>query len=201
MNATKCLQMLREIKSVTFATVDDHGLPHSRIIDVMIVENDKLYFCTSRGKDFYHQLTSSKHVSITGMNKDYQMIRLNGDACKLSDQRYWIDRIFEANPTMNSVYPGESRYVLEPFCIDNGNVEFFDLGQVPIDRESFELGNATPDIKGFEITTQCIHCGKCEHVCPQKCIQNFTITQKNCLHCGLCYEECPVSAVKRRGGE
>ena len=40
---------------------------------------------------------------------------------------------------MNSVYPDDSRYVLEPFYIDNGAVEFFDLGREPIVRETFAL--------------------------------------------------------------
>ena len=199
MNATTCLQLLREIKSVSFATVDTEGLPQVRIIDVMIVEDEKLYFCTSRGKDFYHQLIADNHVAITGMNKDYQMIRFNGRAHKLDDQKYWIDRIFESNPVMNSVYPGASRYILEPFCMDNGNVEFFDLGQVPIVRESFKLGNSPLPLKGFEITDNCIQCGKCERLCPQKCIENFTIQQSHCLHCGLCFEQCPVNAVVKRG--
>ena len=53
MNIQDCLQLLREIKDVAFATVDEKGFPQVRIIDVMIVENEKLYFCTARGKDFY----------------------------------------------------------------------------------------------------------------------------------------------------
>ena len=50
-------------------------------------------------------------AAITGMNRQYQMIRLNGKARKLDDQKMWIDRIFEENPSMNSVYPDDSRYV------------------------------------------------------------------------------------------
>ena len=46
MNAQNCLDILREIKDVAIATVDDEGKPQVRIIDVMIVEKDKLYFCT-----------------------------------------------------------------------------------------------------------------------------------------------------------
>lgn len=42
MNAQKCLDILREIKDVAFATVDAKGLPQIRIIDVMIVEDEKL---------------------------------------------------------------------------------------------------------------------------------------------------------------
>lgn len=199
MDAQKCLKILREIKDVAFATVDENGLPQIRIIDVMIVENEKLYFCTARGKDFYRQITENGQVAITGMNKEFQMIRLNGKAKKIEEHRKWIDRIFEENPSMNSVYPGESRYVLEAFCIDNGSVEFFDLGKEPIVRESFTLGNTIAKEAGFLITDSCIHCGKCERICPQKCIVDYKINQNHCLHCGLCFEECPVKAITKRG--
>ena len=199
MNAMKCLQILRDIKDVAFATVDEKGHPQIRIIDVMIVEDEKLYFCTARGKDFFRQLISDGQAAITGMNKNYQMVRLNGKAERLSLHHEWIDRIFEENPSMNDVYPGDSRYVLEAFCIADGEVEFFDLGQTPIARECFHLGHFACPEKGFEITDKCINCGKCERICPQQCIKNFTINQNHCLHCGLCVEECPVGAITKRG--
>ena len=78
MKAQKYLDILREIKDVAFATVDENGKPQVRIIDVMIVENEKLYFCTARGKAFYQQLIQNENVAITGMNQAFQMIRLNG---------------------------------------------------------------------------------------------------------------------------
>lgn len=199
MDAEKCLQILREIKDVAFATVDQKGCPQVRIINIMIIEKEKMYFCTARGKDFYKQLMGNGKIAVTGMNKAYQMIRLNGEAHRLEDQKVWIDRIFEENPSMKDVYPGNSRYVLEAFCVENGEVEFFDLGQTPIVRESYRLGDGTVNEKGFEISDACIQCGKCESICPQKCIQNFSIQQSHCLHCGLCMEECPVDAVVRRG--
>ena len=197
MNAERCLQILREIKDVAFATVDDKGMPQIRIIDIMLVEGEKVYFCTARGKDFYAQLMSDGNVAVTGMNREYQMIRLSGKARRLDDQKKWIDRIFADNPSMNSVYPDDSRYVLEPFCNDNGSVEFFDLGREPIVRETFALGGREKTFKGYEITDKCIQCGKCERICPQKCIKDFAINQTHCLHCGLCFEECPVNAVRK----
>ena len=164
MNAERCLQILREIKDVAFATVDDKGMPQIRIIDIMLVEGEKVYFCTARGKDFYAQLMRDGNVAVTGMNREYQMI---------------------------------SRYLLEQFCFDNGEVEFFDLGREPIVRETFALGGSEKTFKGYEITDKCIQCGKCERICPQKCIKDFVINQTHCLHCGLCFEECPVNAVRK----
>lgn len=225
MNAKDCLDILRDIKDVAFATVSADGKPEVRIIDVMIVEGEALYFCTGRGKDFYRQLMQHAAVAVTGLNRDFQMVRLSGNAKKLSDQKYWMDRIFEENPVMNGVYPGESRYILEPFCIDRGELEFFDLGKSPIYRAHFAFGpvEAADDgdaaetaaenqadsaehmpvrEKGFRITDACIGCGTCMRGCPQQCITRgkpFQIRPEHCLHCGLCFENCPVHAIVRRG--
>lgn len=212
--AQKCLDILREIKDAAFATVDEFGKPQIRIIDVMLVENEKMYFCTARGKDFYRQLTACGDVAVTGLTGDWKMIRLNGRADRLPEQKYWIDRIFEHNPSMNQVYPGESRYILEPFVIDEGKIEIFDLGKNPIFRQTFFLGQAvrknenreeedsvgekgdiqeeaagTEDScpgKGFQITDACIACGRCAKSCPQQCITPGTPYHIEQEHCLHC---------------
>ena len=143
MTLNECIKILREIKDVAFATVDEYGKPQIRIIDIMLVESEKVYFCTARGKEFYKQLIASGEVAVKGMHSSYQMVRLNGKARKLDNQKMWIDRIFRENPSMNSVYPDDSRYVLEPFCIDNGEAEFFDLSTKPIVRQSFAINSST----------------------------------------------------------
>lgn len=201
MNAQDCLNILREIKDCAFATVNEKGEPEVRIIDVMIVEDEKLYFCTARGKDFYEQLQKGQ-IAITGLNKEWQSVRLKGKPKKLDDQKKWIDRIFDENPSMNDVYPDDARYILEPFVIEDGSLEFFDLGKSPIHRESFTIGKGEIKPKGFHIGKDCIACATCQMNCPQQCISEgspFVINQEACLHCGLCFENCPVQCIERLG--
>lgn len=197
MNHETYLAKLRTIKSVAFATVDSHGNPQVRIIDVMLIENGNLYFLTARGKSFYQELMQQEKVAVVGLSKDYQAIRINGHVRKV--ERTWLDKMFEKNPAMNDVYPNQTRNILEAFCIDAGSGECFDLSRHPIKRTLFSFGEADVDQKGYQILPSCIACGRCFQVCPQKCIQEgnpYQIVQENCLHCGACYEACPVEAVQ-----
>lgn len=198
MNIKKCLEKLREIKDISFATVDELGNPKIRIIDIMYVDEKKIVFCTARGKKFYKELEYNPNVAITGLTQNYEMIRIHGKVEKMDNQKEWIDRIFEENSSMNNVYPGESRYILEAFCIRHGELEYFNLSKEPVYREYFSLGEEKEILRGYIINESCIGCGKCERICPQKCIQkeeSYIIVQKHCLHCGLCYENCPVQAI------
>lgn len=197
----KYLNILRKIKSVSMATIDHLGHPQVRIIDVMLVKDNKLYFCTARGKDFYRELMETNRTAVLGMTENYQTIRLNGEVTPMIGNKNMIDKIFEQNPVMKEIYPGQSRYILEPFCIENGSIEYFDLSSSPIVRESSSIGTTCPSVNGFEITDACISCGICLTNCPQGCIQDgqkYSIQQEHCLHCGLCLELCPADAVIRR---
>ena len=176
MEHQECLELLRGIRDCAFATIDRNGLPAVRIIDVMLVEEGRLFFCTARGKEFYAELLANPAVAVTGLNDKWQTVRLMGRAERLTEteQRAMIDRVFEENPSMNEVYPGDTRYILEAFVIAEGSIEFFDLGQSPICRESLALGKAPVTEKGFFITEACIGCGTCASLCPQQCIEDGT---------------------------
>ncbi|MDY5021888.1 MAG: 4Fe-4S binding protein [Blautia sp.] len=54
----------------------------------------------------------------------------------------------------------------------------------------------------YFIGANCIICGKCRSVCPQKCIdllkRPVMIDQSRCIHCGECEKICPVGAVDKR---
>ncbi|WP_138269468.1 4Fe-4S binding protein [Anaerofustis stercorihominis] len=200
MDVREILSKLRNIKDVVFSSVDFNGVPKSRVIDIMLVENEKVYFVTARGKDFYREIMNNNNVSVTALTKDYMSITLEGKAFKTENQKYWIDKVFENNPTMNDVYPGQSRYILEAFCIEKGIVHTFDLSKHPIVRKTYSLGGEKTKPEGYIITDKCIQCGKCFRLCPQSSIkknEDFEIISKNCLRCGYCYENCPVKAIER----
>ena len=50
------LDLLREIRDTSMATVGEDGTPRVRIIDTMFTRDEKLYFLTARGKDFTRNL-------------------------------------------------------------------------------------------------------------------------------------------------
>ncbi|MEE1461725.1 MAG: 4Fe-4S binding protein [Ruthenibacterium lactatiformans] len=80
-------------------------------------------------------------------------------------------------------------------------IEYFHLGVNPIFRETYTLGKGKHTPKGYEITGECIGCGKCVQICPQQCVAPGTpyhIAQEHCLHCGNCFEQCPVQAVTKK---
>ena len=68
MTTQEILNILQsDIHSVVFATLDEHGLPQTCVIDLMLADDDGLYFLTAKGKSFYHRLMAKPFVSLSGM--------------------------------------------------------------------------------------------------------------------------------------
>ncbi len=203
MDLSTCLQKMKLVGVLAFATVDSEGAPQIRNISAIHYEPDALYFFTARGKNFCRELLEDGRVQILCYTRYKEMIRLSGRAYPVAEeeQEKWRDQIFEEQPYLANVYPGDTRNIGIMFCIDQGQVEYFNLGVNPIFRETYALGNAETEKKGYVIGENCIGCGTCQSVCPQRCIEEgspFVINQNHCLHCGGCYEACPVKAVERK---
>ncbi len=202
MDLATCLKKMELVGVLAFATVDSQGAPQIRNISAIHYEENALYFFTARGKNFCRELMEDGRVQILAYTKYKEMIRLSGRAYAVADkdQKKWTDVIFEEQPYLANVYPGDTRDIGIIFCIDEGEVEYFNLGVNPIFRETYSLGNAIVHKKGYVITDACIGCGACQSMCPQRCIEEgspYKIEQEHCLHCGSCFENCPVGAIKR----
>lgn len=206
MNAKKYLRYLQnEIHSTVFATVDENGNPATCVIDVMLSDENGLYFLTAKGKAFYTRLKAHDTVSITGFHGKDTMssksVTVRGRVRELGGDL--LPGIFKVNPYMAEIYPDEkSRAALTVFQVYEGEGEFFDLSAKPIFRERFAFGGEKEQKHGYFVTDKCIGCKLCYSVCPQKCIDTATkpvvIDRSHCLHCGQCAEICPARAVEKR---
>ena len=211
------LRMLREeIHSTVFATVDGEGRPHTRVIDIMLADEDSIYFITATGKMFYEELRAQKYVAISGMtggegadiahaSLEKKAISLRGTVEEIGSDL--LDKVFEENPYMAEIYPdANARMVLTVFKMTAGAGEFFDLSTKPITRANFTLGRKISEADetkgGYFITDKCHGCRICYSKCPQKCIdmsvKPLRIQQEHCLQCGTCMSVCPFGAIKKR---
>lgn len=195
-----------EIHSVVVATLDKEGHPVTRVIDMMLHDDNSLYFLTAKGKEFYRQLMEQKYLSLSGMSggegsMSKKAVSVHGNVRNIGKEK--LDEIFEKNPYMAEIYPEkESRMALEVFQLYQGQGDYFDLSTKPITRGTFSLGETQLMQSGYYITDQCQGCKICYSKCPQKCIdlsrKPLVIQQEHCLHCGNCMEVCPFGAVERR---
>lgn len=202
MDLETCLKKLQYINVLSFATVDENRSPQIRNISAIHYKKTSLLFFTARGKNFCKELLADGRVQILGYTKYKEMIRVSGRVTCVSrdEQKKWIDCIFEEQPYLANVYPGDTRKIGIVFELKNAQIEYFNLGVNPIFRETYIMGTYSKVKKGFEITNKCIECGKCEKMCPQKAIERgspYRIKQEHCLHCGNCEENCPVKAIIR----
>lgn len=195
------LEILTEdIHSVVVATLNAKGQPETRVIDMMLYDEQGLYFLTARGKSFYCQLTQQGYVSLSG-TKAKRAVRVDGKVRSIGHEK--LSKIFTHNPYMAKIYPGDTREVLEVFQLYEGTGEFFDISDpAHIERGTFAIGKATAAATGYQVSEACIGCRRCLSVCPQACIAigkdgRAKIDAAHCLSCGRCVEVCPIQTIRR----
>lgn len=200
MNMMDYLKILVEdIHSTVVATIDKDGHPVTRCIDMMLYDENGVYFLTAKGKAFYAQLMEQKYISLSAI-KDKKCISLAGKVSNIGSEK--LDEIFAKNTYMQAIYPGDTRSALEVFRIHDAEGNFFDISDPShVTRGTFSVGKAEIRKTGFFVEAGCIGCGLCLKACPQKCIDlsgiPAVIDQNRCLHCGRCAGVCPAGAVKR----
>ena len=202
MDIKTCIEKLGYVGVLNFATVDEDGAPQVRNISAIHFEGTDIYFLTARGKPFARQLMRDGRVQISAYTRFKETIRVSGKAVQVpeKEQLHWRSVLYEEQPYLENVYPGESKNIDTMFVIKDYTIEYFCLSTRPITREYFAVGNAILKPKGYQITENCIGCGTCVTVCPQNAIDEgapYVIRQNNCLQCGNCFEHCPVEAIER----
>lgn len=165
--------LVEDIHSTTIATIGADGHPQTRVIDMMLWDEQGVYFLTARGKAFYAQLMEQGYIALS------------------------------ATRGKQSIYPGGTRSALEVFRLYEADGEFFDISDPShIVRDSFAIGKTPQECPGYYVGEGCIGCKLCYSVCPQKCIdisrKPVVIDQHHCLHCGRCAEICPRRAIEKR---
>lgn len=105
--------LVENIHSTTIATIGTDGHPQTRVIDMMLYDEQGVYFLTARGKAFYAQLMEQGYIALSA-TKDKISISLRGKIKNIGSEK--LDEIFEKNTYMQSIYPGDTRSALEVFA-------------------------------------------------------------------------------------
>ena len=201
MDAQTCLKKMQLVGTLSMATVDENGAPQIRCVSAVHYEPDAVYFLTSRGKAMTRQLMADGRIQTLVHTRFNEMIRMSGRAelAPEDEQRHWVDIVFEEQPYLANVYPGDTRDICVIFKVTGIVLDYFNLGVHPIERDVYTLDGSEGPTKGYRITDVCIGCGTCQASCPQDCIvagEPFRIEAEHCLHCGACVENCPAGAVE-----
>lgn len=192
--------LVEEFHSTTVATLGTDGHPQTRVIDMMLWDEQGIYFLTAKGKAFYDQLIQQKYVAISAV-KNQKSISLRGKINNIGSKK--LDEIFEKNTYMQKIYPKDTRSALNVFCLYEASGEFFDISDPSnVTRDSITIGEAKRKVSGYFVGSKCIGCKLCYSVCPQKCIditsKPVVIDQNHCLHCGRCEQACPMQTIEKR---
>ena len=192
--------LVENIHSTTIATIGTDGHPQTRVIDMMLYDEQGVYFLTAKGKAFYAQLMEQGYIALSA-TRDKMSISLRGKIKNIGSEK--LDAIFEKNAYMQSIYPGDTRSALEVFCLYEADGEYFDISDpAHIVRDGFAIGKEALEAPGYYVGEGCIGCKLCYSVCPQKCIditrKPVVIDQHRCLHCGRCAETCPKQVIEKR---
>lgn len=191
--------LVEDIHSTVVATIDRDRHPVTRCIDMMLYDDNGVYFLTAKGKEFYTQLMEQQYISLSAVSGKW-CISLVGRVENIGRKK--LNEIFLKNAYMQDIYPENTRSALVVFRIFEAHGNFFDISDPGhVTRGTFSIGKTSPETGGYRISGRCNGCGKCLSVCPQSCIDlsraPAVIEQNQCLHCGNCVPVCPAGAISK----
>ena len=139
--------LVDEIHSTTVATIGSDGHPQTRIIDMMYYDEEGVYFLTAKGKAFYDQLMEQQYVAISA-TKDKIAVSLRGKIKNIGKKN--LDIMFEKNPYMKKIYPGDTKDAIEVFRLYEAQREYFDISNPSnIVRDTITIGKTEAVQTGY----------------------------------------------------
>ena len=190
--------LVEEIHSTTVATIGSGRHPQTRIIDMMYYDADGVYFLTAKGKAFYEQLMEQQYVAISA-TKDKRAVSLRGNVKNIGKKNLTL--MFEKNPYMKEIYPGDTWEALEVFQLYEAQGEYFDISNPSkIVRDTILIGKGEKIQTGYFVGQKCIGCKSCSLACPMEAMVIEERKAVNCVHncilCGVCISKCPEKAIR-----
>ena len=148
--------LVDEIHSTTVATIGSDGHPQTRIIDMMYYDEEGVYFLTAKGKAFYDQLMEQQYVAISA-TKEKIAVSLRGRIKNIGKKN--LDIMFERNPYMKKIYPGDTKDAIEVFQLYEAQGEYFDISNPSnIVRNTITIGKAEAVQTGYFVGKDCMDC-------------------------------------------
>ena len=146
-----------EIHSTVIATIDEKGRPVTRVIDIMLTDENSLYFITAKGKAFYSQLMMAEIYPQEESGRALEVFQVaegTGEFFDLSVKPIYRDTFVLGAGQQETEEPGG--YFITDRC-HGCRICYSKCPQKCIDMSA----------KPFVIQQEhCLHCGNCMEACP-----------------------------------
>lgn len=129
-------QLLDKVHYFFLATVDG-GEARVRPFGYMGRREGKLWFCTSKEKDVYAQLTRNPHVELAyTFTPEMVTLRLRG-AVTLDDNMAVKKDIIAKSEVVRSIYGSADNPKLTTFCLEHGQAIVADIAGRDVKKSTF----------------------------------------------------------------
>ncbi|UQZ87778.1 pyridoxamine 5-phosphate oxidase [Deltaproteobacteria bacterium Smac51] len=112
-------------------TTCDGDALRSRVFQFLFAEDKKVFFCTSKEKDVYKQLTADPKVAFCAYPADFTpVVSISGQAVFVDDLKIKT-RALDENPMIKDIYKTPDNPVFAIFYIDAKEVKTFSFTEGP----------------------------------------------------------------------
>lgn len=133
---TQVVSLLEKVKFFYLATVDGQEA-RVRPFGFMGLRDGKLWFCTSRDKDVFVQLTRNPHVELAyTFVPEMITLRIRG-AVTMDDDMEVKKHIVAKSDVVRSIYGSADNPKLVAFCIEHGAASIADIAGKDVRRSTF----------------------------------------------------------------